>query len=151
MPIGTSIVSGVLRSPLHRMMSRSLLLLKYQGRRTGKEYTIPVGYARHGEEIIVIARRADTKSWWTNLRGPQQVEVYLGRSWKKGVARAVEGEDAAERMRRYLEAQPRMAKMLRAERDPDGKVALAEARRVVQGNAVVVVELDSGVQKGVSA
>ena len=44
MPIGNALVGGVLRSPLHRTMSRSLLLLTYRGQRTGKESTLPVGY-----------------------------------------------------------------------------------------------------------
>ncbi len=141
MPIGNAIVSGVLRSPLHRMMSRSLMLLKYRGRRTGKEYTIPVGYVRNGDEIIVLAGRADTKSWWRGMRGPQQVEACLGRTWKKGVARAVEREDAVERMRVYLEAQPRMAKMLRVVRDAEGKISIEGARRAVEGSVVVVIQL----------
>ena len=142
MPIGNAIVNGVLRSPLHRMMSRSLMLLKYKGRRTGKEYTIPVGYVRSGGEIIVLASRASTKSWWSSMRGPVPVEVRLGGTWHPGVARAVEGEDAAERMKLYLEAQPRVAKMLRVSRDPDGKIPLEEARRAVKESAVVVIDLD---------
>jgi deazaflavin-dependent oxidoreductase (nitroreductase family) len=141
MPIGNAIVSGVLRSPLRRMLSRSLMLLKYKGRRTGKEYTIPVGYVRHGDEIIVLAGRADAKSWWRSMRGPLPVQVRLGRAWKTGVARAVEGEDAVPRMKAYLEAQPRMAKMLRVERDAEGLIPLEQARRALEGNVVVVIDV----------
>ena len=144
MPIGNAIVSGVLRSPLHRMMSRSLMLLKYRGRRTGKEYTIPVGFVRKEGEIIILAGRASTKSWWTNMRGPVPVEIKLGRAWHRGVARAVEGDDAVERMQVYLEAQPRVAKLLRVKRDADGRISSEEARRAVKESAVVVIRLEEG-------
>ena len=35
------IMKGLLRSPLHGLMSGSLMLITYAGRKTGKPYTIP--------------------------------------------------------------------------------------------------------------
>jgi outer membrane biosynthesis protein TonB len=45
------------------------------------------------------------------------------------------------RMKAYLEAQPRMAKMLRVERDAEGLIPLEQARRALEGNVVVVIDL----------
>ncbi len=67
----TTIVSLILRSPLHRMLSDTLLLLTFTGRRTGKTYTIPVGYTREGGTLTLFTDHA----WWRNLRGDGGVPV----------------------------------------------------------------------------
>src|SRR5919201_997478 len=66
-------VSAILRSPLHGLLSTQLMLLTYTGRKSGKRYTIPVGYARDGETLVVFSSR----SWRRNLRGGAPVEVLL--------------------------------------------------------------------------
>ena len=66
-------VAALLRSPLHGLLSRQLMLLTYTGRTTGKRYTIPVGYTRDGETLIVFTSRG----WRRNLRGGAPVEVLL--------------------------------------------------------------------------
>ena len=43
-------VKAVLRSPVHRLLSGSLVLLTYTGRRSGRRYTLPVMYAEQGSE-----------------------------------------------------------------------------------------------------
>ena len=111
MPIGNALVGGVLRSPLHRTMSRSLLLLTYRGRRTGKEYTIPVGYARYrDDELVVIAGRPGGKTWWTNMRGSLPVRVRLAGKEIQGEARLVTGDEAVPRLAAYFEQIPRAAR-----------------------------------------
>ena len=65
MSIGNAMVGGVLRSPLHRVMSRSLMLLTFEGRRTGKEYMAGMkkaeelqaaGQAGPSSELLAINR-----------------------------------------------------------------------------------------------
>jgi hypothetical protein len=38
------VMKALLRSPLHRLLDGTLVLLTYTGRKTGKQYTIPIGY-----------------------------------------------------------------------------------------------------------
>ena len=38
------VLKAVLRSPLHRLVSDSLLFITFIGRKSGTEYTAPVGY-----------------------------------------------------------------------------------------------------------
>jgi len=138
MPIGNALVGGVLRSPLHRTMSRSLLLLTYQGRRTGKEYTIPVGYARYRDgELVVIAGRPGGKTWWTNMRGSLPVRLLLAGREIAGEARLVTGEEAVPRLAAYFEQLPRSARAFGIATGSDGKVA-AERLPAVAGEVQVV-------------
>jgi hypothetical protein len=43
----------LLRSPIHRLASRRLALITYTGRRSGREYTIPVLYRDKGDEVTI--------------------------------------------------------------------------------------------------
>jgi deazaflavin-dependent oxidoreductase (nitroreductase family) len=142
MPIGNALVGGVLRSPLHRTMSRSLLLLTYRGRRTGKEYTIPVGYARYADdELVVIAGRPGGKTWWTNMRGSLPVRVRLAGKDIQGEARLVTGDEAVPRLAVYLEQIPRAARPFGIETGPDGRVAPERLSAAAAAVQVVSVRL----------
>ena len=142
MPIGNALVGGVLRSPLHRTMSRSLLLLTYKGRRTGKEYTIPVGYARYADdELVVIAGRPGGKTWWTNMRGSLPVRVRLAGKELEGEARLVTGGDAVPRLAAYFEQVPRAARGFGIEAGPGGKVAPERLSAAAGEVQVVAVRL----------
>jgi deazaflavin-dependent oxidoreductase (nitroreductase family) len=145
MPIGNAMVGGVLRSPLHRVMSRSLMLLTFRGRRTGKEYTIPVGYARFGpDELVVLAGRPEGKTWWTNLRGPLPVRVRLGGRDLVGEARLVKGEEAIPRLNTYLEKLPRVARSLGMTPGPEGKFSQEGLDALAARVPVVAVKLRTG-------
>jgi deazaflavin-dependent oxidoreductase (nitroreductase family) len=70
------LIVRVLRSPLHALLDPALMLVTVTGRRSGKRYTIPVGYQRNGDRIMVLVSRAHTKQWWRNFREPGPIEVY---------------------------------------------------------------------------
>jgi hypothetical protein len=63
------VVRGLLRSPTHRLVSGSVLLLAYTGRRSGVRRELPVMYARLGDRFVVIAGQPETKTWWHNFAG----------------------------------------------------------------------------------
>ena len=69
----------LLRSPFHRLLSEQILLLTYTGRRSGRQYTLPVGYAQDGEALLVVCQHSELKRWWRNLRGGAPVAVLLRR------------------------------------------------------------------------
>lgn len=145
MPVGNFLVGGVLRSPFHRVMSRSLVLLSFHGRRTGKEYTIPVAYARFGpDELIVLAGHPEGKTWWTNLRGGLPVRLRLEGREVAGDARLVKGEEAIPRLAAYLERLPRTAVSLGMTPDPDGRYAREDLDSLAAKVPVVSVKLPPG-------
>jgi hypothetical protein len=86
------LVRWLLRSPLHRLMSGSTLVLTYTGRKSGCEHSLPVNYASDGETLLLVGAR--DHAWWRNLRGGVPVSVrLLGRDYR-GVATAFEGDAA---------------------------------------------------------
>ena len=60
-----------LRSPLHRWLDDSVLMLHVIGRRTGRRYDIPVGFVDLGDRLLVVTQHP----WRRNLRGGGDVEV----------------------------------------------------------------------------
>src|SRR5680860_1107680 len=48
------LVSGVLRSPAHRLLSGPVGLIRYTGRRSGRTITTPTQYARSGDDLSLI-------------------------------------------------------------------------------------------------
>ncbi len=63
----------ILRSPLHSPLSKRLLLLTFTGRRSGKQYTTPVGYAQVDDMLLL-----GTQSGWSkNLHGGARVQIRL--------------------------------------------------------------------------
>jgi hypothetical protein len=68
------IMKRLLRSPLHRLLSGTLMLVTYTGCKTGKQYTIPIGYFVWGQGELMSFSSA---RWWTNLRSSPPVTLLL--------------------------------------------------------------------------
>ena len=67
------ILKTVLRSPLHRLFSRKLMLLHVTGRKTGGVYVVPVGrHERHGQLLVSAGG-----SWRRNFKNGADCEVTL--------------------------------------------------------------------------
>lgn len=77
MSFGNTMAMAVLRSPLHRMMSSSLLVLTYNGRRSGKQYDLPLQYIDLDGTLMIWAGNATDKTWWRNFETPVTAAVRL--------------------------------------------------------------------------
>jgi hypothetical protein len=137
------LVAAILRSPLHPLLSFGLLLISFEGRKTGRRYTFPVGYQQSGETITVLASRARRKSWWRNFREPRPVEVLVRGRQLRGEGRALAGDseefrDAVEATFRRL---PRLAGQFGIAYERGQGISEEQWRTVVAEGAVVKVEL----------
>lgn len=83
---GNRAVALLLRSPLHPLVSRQLALITVTGRRSGHDYTFPVGYRRAGERVTIPVGWPERKLWWRNLQGGARVLLRLGSEQRSGHA-----------------------------------------------------------------
>ena len=83
-------IAWLLRSPMHPLLDWGLMLITVTGRRSGRVYTIPVGYQRDGDALVVLVSKPSRKQWWRNFREPAPVEVELRGERRQGTARIVE-------------------------------------------------------------
>ncbi len=108
------LVVAILRTPLvHWLLSPGLMLLTVTGRRSGRRYTIPVGYQRDAGNVIVLVSEARKKQWWRNYREARPVEIRLrGRSHAgRAVAIAPDSEEFARRIEGSLRRLPGLARI----------------------------------------
>lgn len=79
------LLMAVLRSPLHALMSGSLMTLRFTGRKSGRRYAIPVGYLQRGQQLFVFSHSA----WANNFRQPAAVTLRLRGREVRGTAQVI--------------------------------------------------------------
>jgi len=84
------LVTAILRSPLHWILSPGLMLITVTGRRSGRRYTIPVGYQRDEDVLTILVSEAPKKQWWRNFHDPREVEVTVKGKALSGNAKLVD-------------------------------------------------------------
>jgi len=86
----TNMLKFMLRTPLHGIFSKSIMLLVFRGRKTGSIYSTPVSYLREGDVVTAFT----DSPWQRNLRGGAPVTVYLKGKAMKGFAEVIDDRDA---------------------------------------------------------
>ena len=77
--VAAPVVRALLRSPLHGLLSGSVLLVTYRGRRSGRAFTVPVQYVRDEDAFVVTVGAPGVKQWWRNFTGPRPAELLVRR------------------------------------------------------------------------
>lgn len=135
------VIKTILRSPLHLLLSHMLMTLTFTGRKTGKRYTIPVGYQQEGESLIVFTHH----SWWKNLRGGAPVTMRLRGAERQGWAEPVtDAQQVLRRVREFLQKngsnQARQLGITLENENPSEE----ELRRAVEGSIFIRIQLQNG-------
>ena len=78
-PLLNTPVAAIATSPRFGVgLQRSVTVITYTGRRTGRRFSIPVAYRRSGDSIEIAANMPDAKTWWRNFLGdgaPMSVRI----------------------------------------------------------------------------
>jgi hypothetical protein len=129
----------ILRSPLHGWLSDKFMLLEFKGRKSGKKYTLVVGYVREGDALEVISPR----SWWKNLRRENTaVRVLLKGTWRSGVAEAFHGDETVvDGYLRSMQKSPSLIRMYRIELDSNGQPKRESVCQATRNAALVRIRL----------
>ena len=92
--VGNPIFGWLLRSRLHGLVDEHLMLMRFQGRKTGLSYELPVGRRTIDGRLGVLTN----SPWRLNLRGGAPVEVILEGELRLGRADLVENPDEVARI-----------------------------------------------------
>ena len=126
--------AGILRSPLHGLMSKKYLLLSFTGRKSGREYTTPVAYLSEGDAFLMTT----DSPWWKNLHGGAPVTMWVEGREYQGTADAITNHAEVTRvLGEFLEAQPGYGKYVGLKSGPDGLMNPAEVEAVARERVVV--------------
>jgi hypothetical protein len=133
---------ALLKSPLHRLMSRDVMLITVTGRRSGRSYTRPVSYRREARTVRCFTR-SDT-AWWRNLRGGARVSLRIRGEDQRGQADAISGDPKriADALTSFLARVPRDAAYYDIALDSNGKPDPADLERAAHDVVLVEIALD---------
>lgn len=72
------------------LVSRYITRVSYTGRKSGRTFTLPVGYRRTGDTVTIRVELPDQKTWWRNFSGdgaPMTIRLDGADHAGRGVAR----------------------------------------------------------------
>ncbi|OZC56155.1 hypothetical protein CH289_05375 [Rhodococcus sp. RS1C4] len=74
-----ALVRPLLNAPVvGKLVSGTITEVTYTGRRSGKQFSVLVGYRRRGDEVIIGVAMPDKKNWWRNFYpdgGPISIDL----------------------------------------------------------------------------
>jgi hypothetical protein len=133
-------LAAILRSPLHGLLSRKLLLITVIGRRSQRTYTVPVIYQQHDRDVRILSERSDR--WWRNLRGGAAITLHMRGHIFHGQGDTIEEVcEVLPPLTEYLQSSANSARMLNVKRDPQGQFNRDDLRRAAERSVVVRVIL----------
>jgi hypothetical protein len=115
------------------------MVLTFEGVRSGRTYSFPVGYTEDGEGLVTFTRF----SWWMNFREQRPVFLRLREREVRGVAVAVrDPEVVAERFAYYLGRNPHDGKYFGVRVGRDGRTDPDELARAVAHLVLIRTRLE---------
>lgn len=137
------IVKMLLRSPAHGILSSSIMIVTFTGRRSGREFSTPARYLRDGDRIRAFSTM-DTQ-WWRNLRDGAVVRIRAAGQEAAYRTHVLENNPAVirEQLREYLGRHPEDAVYHHIRLNHDDSIPEAELEQAAQ-HAVVIEALPVG-------
>jgi hypothetical protein len=140
------VMRGLLRSPIHGVISSNIAILHFKGRQTGRWMNTPLSYMRDGNTVRLLS--SGNTRWWKNFRnGPVAVELEVRGTHFEGAAALYEGDSAQARdgIRKFIAAVPRDAKVYALELDSDKQLMETSLAAKISGLILVEIELEGQV------
>jgi F420H(2)-dependent quinone reductase len=139
------VMRRLLSSRFHRQIgSEMITVLTFRGRKSGKEYTFPIGYMQEGSDLICYS----PFGWWTNLRGGAPVTVTLRGQRIGGHADiCTDTATIASGMAAYLRHNPGDAFFFRVKLR-DGEQVAADVERAARENVQIRIALPTNADVG---
>ena len=69
------VVAFLARSPLHFLISHQVLVIQFKGRKSRKQYLVPVSYHEHESSYTCVTLRSNI--WWRNLKEVSHTKIWL--------------------------------------------------------------------------
>lgn len=130
----------VLRSPLHGIVSKSVLLISFTGCKSGRTYTTPVSYSQNKNLVTIFTHAA----WWKNLCNGNPVKLLIRGHEYQGMGEPV-AEDKpaiAAALTEHLRKVPSDARYYGVSFDGQGNPKADDVKKAVQTVVMIRVRLD---------
>ena len=89
------------RSPIHLLVSTQILVTQFNGRKSGKQYRVPVSFHKNENTYTCVTLRSNL--WWKNLIDLERADVWLkGRLVNVGVELEYQDDELVKSNLRHL-------------------------------------------------
>ena len=138
-PFVNNAMKFVLRSPMHGMVSKNILLITFTGCKSGKTYTTPVCYSLEDNQVYIFTHA----NWWKNLCNCTSVPLWLRGREVQGVPEPVVEDKGtiAARLTAHLRRVPSDARYYDVTFDEHGNPKAEEVEKAVQTVVMIRVSL----------
>ncbi len=138
-PFVNNTMKIILRSPVHGMVSKTVLLITFTGRKSGKTYTTPVDYSQDGDQVTIFTHAA----WWKNLRSDSPVTLHIRGRDRQGLPEPVaeDKQAVAVGLAAHLRKVPSDAKYYGVTFDGLGNPKAEEVEQAAQTVVMIRVQL----------
>lgn len=145
-PIVNRLMTFVLRSPLHGIVSKNFLLITFTGRKSGKIYTTPVSYSQDGDRVTIFTHA----NWWENLQHEAPLTLRLRGQEIQGLAESIaeDKQAIAAGLMAHLQKAPHDAKFYNVTFNNHGLPRIEEVEKAVQTVTMIQVQLFAGPHLG---
>jgi deazaflavin-dependent oxidoreductase (nitroreductase family) len=129
----------VLRSPAHGMVSKTVLLITFTGRKSGKTFTTPVDYSQDGNQVYIFTHA----NWWKNLCGGAPVTLRIRGRDLQGLAEPIaeDKQAVATGLAEHLRKVRSDAKYYDVTFDDQGNPRSEEVEKAAQSAVMVRIRL----------
>ena len=137
------VMKGILKSPLHTVISDKILIFSFKGRITGIDYSTPVSYYQENSTILCFTHAA----WWKNFVDDAPVRLWIRGTEFQGVATPIP-EDRDKKvigLGKLLSAVPSDARFYNVTMDDQGKLNQAELNRAADEATMIEVSLGGSI------
>lgn len=137
------IIAFLLRSPVHGLVDKGILLINYTGSKSGKKYSVPVSYLKDSDDYLITSLRK--RKWWRNFRGGAQVTLHVNGRKVTAVAEAITDTPAvAKELATYLENQRFVARSLKIDIDENGHANMDQVMKEAETRVMVRIKPVTG-------
>jgi deazaflavin-dependent oxidoreductase (nitroreductase family) len=138
-PIVNQGMKFILRSPAHGVVSKSILLITFTGRKSGRQYTTPVSYSQEGDQVTIFTHA----NWWKNLQDGAPVTLRIRGREHQGVPETVAGDRQAiaAGLAKHLRRVPSDARYYDVTFDENKNPRAEEVQRAVQTVVMIRIRL----------
>lgn len=129
----------ILGSPVHGLVSKSILLITFTGRKSGKTYMTPVSYSQDNGQVTIFTHA----NWWKNLRGGAPVMLRVRGRELQGIAKPIADDKQVitTGLMEHLRMVPSDAKYYGVTFDDNKNPRVDEIEKAVQTVVMIRVQL----------
>jgi len=144
-PLINAVMKLVLRSPIHTLVSKEIMLLEFRGHKSGRQIKTPVSYTISGNEVRCFTTKDG--GWWYSFRdsqtSPVKVKVLIaGRSYNAiAIASHSSEPEIATKLREFLVQVPGNAAYHNIKLDESKHPVKADLDAAVSDCVLISIEL----------